>query len=672
MTVYVGLKYYKYVYEDWEQPVLTANGTMGGDSFAVSSNVSQYSGNDVYYLFNGNTTTSFHSTSGVTTGYIDLYNHNPLKITNILVNNQNASQSANRASTAGNIYGSNNGSDWELITSYTNTVQGINEQWNIDLSSNTKGYKYYRIESTEGSTGGYWTIGELTITAQEQHVTESTKDDYDYVAPNKIKDISSTGVYLGSQNTNCLTYTPKNINLELNNGTLTLKAGSKVYVPNGFEADGVTPKFDYVTIESDKVRTGTINQTGTSMAYLSSSGTLIVLAVAGDGVQNNYFSGATAPTSTNYMTWYDTATNIVKTTSDKGATWNSNASLPLGVVSYSSKTASFTSIDQIFDWCGYIGSTAFVLPGVKGLIPNGFNADGTYKSTEFETDRVLTHTATSTEEAVLNIYNDANVPFDIATYTRSHFFKQDNAPTAYQYMLWYDTKTNIMKYTENTGASWIKVVLYNVADIVTSSGVITSLTPATVKPLTTVIPVKEIYNGSELVYQYKQPGEVLFEKSTAGTYTFTAPYNCTVDVVIVGGGGGGSDSWGGNRRTGGSGAMITGSIVITKGTTYTIVVGGGGAYGYGSAVDKPGQGKTGGTTSAFGNNAYGGAGGYTHSGWGAVIANNGAGGSFSVVSGFTGSAGVEGSTANRYGNYGGGGFGSANGAGGYVRITLKR
>ena len=88
--------------------------------------------------------------------------------------------------------------------------------------------------------------------------------------------------------------------------------------------------------------------------------------------------------------------------------------------------------------------------------------------------------------------------------------------------------------------------------------------------------------------------------------------------------------------------------------------------------DKPGQGKTGGTTSAFGNNAYGGAGGYTHSGWGAVIANNGAGGSFSVVSGFTGSAGVEGSTANRYGNYGGGGFGSANGAGGYVRITLKR
>ena len=41
--------------------------------------------------------------------------------------------------------------------------------------------------------------------------------------------------------TNCLTEIPQDITLELNNGTLTLKAGSKVYVPNG---SGV---FDVVT-----------------------------------------------------------------------------------------------------------------------------------------------------------------------------------------------------------------------------------------------------------------------------------------------------------------------------------------------------------------------------------------------------------------------------------------
>ena len=41
-----------------------------------------------------------------------------------------------------------------------------------------------------------------------------------------------------SQITNCITEIPQDIKLELKDGVLTLKAGSKVYVPNGFEANG--------------------------------------------------------------------------------------------------------------------------------------------------------------------------------------------------------------------------------------------------------------------------------------------------------------------------------------------------------------------------------------------------------------------------------------------------
>ena len=54
-----------------------------------------------------------------------------------------------------------------------------------------------------------------------------------------------------TQITNCITEIPQDIKLELVDGTLILKAGSKVYVPNGFEEDGVTKKFDEVVIESD-------------------------------------------------------------------------------------------------------------------------------------------------------------------------------------------------------------------------------------------------------------------------------------------------------------------------------------------------------------------------------------------------------------------------------------
>jgi hypothetical protein len=47
--------------------------------------------------------------------------------------------------------------------------------------------------------------------------------------------------------TNCITSIPQDIKLELNNGTLTLKAGSKVYMPNGA---GV---FNIITMNVDAI-----------------------------------------------------------------------------------------------------------------------------------------------------------------------------------------------------------------------------------------------------------------------------------------------------------------------------------------------------------------------------------------------------------------------------------
>lgn len=170
--------YYKYIYQDWTQPVLTTNGVMGGNSFAVSTNVAQYSGSSAYHLFDNSSATNFHSNKGTTTGHIDLYNPKPLIITNIVMNNQTGN--ANRASSAGTVYGSDNGSSWEKIKEYTNSVQDGSASWSIDLSSNKKGYNYYRIESTSGGSGGYWVIGGLNITAQEREKIGGTAESADY------------------------------------------------------------------------------------------------------------------------------------------------------------------------------------------------------------------------------------------------------------------------------------------------------------------------------------------------------------------------------------------------------------------------------------------------------------------------------------------------------------
>lgn len=203
---------------------------------------------------------------------------------------------------------------------------------------------------------------------------------------------------------NCITEIPQDIKLELNNGTLTLKAGSKVYVPNGFESDGTTPKFDVLTLTEDKSRIGSINTTGTTMICTYSSGEPFGYVYSGDAISQGYFSGPTAPTGHTYMVWYDTANNIIKTTANRGSTWDSYGSFPIAIVSYSSDSSGFTSIDQVFNGFGYIGSTVFALPGVKGLIPNGRNEDGTLKNQEFTINSVLTMTDTSGATGGLEYY----------------------------------------------------------------------------------------------------------------------------------------------------------------------------------------------------------------------------------------------------------------------------
>ena len=189
-------------------------------------------------------------------------------------------------------------------------------------------------------------------------------------ANTSLSNLTSTGANIGnwsSNVTNCITEIPQDINLTLSNGTLTLKAGSKVYRPNG------VGNFDIINITTDKTTTPTAN--GTYFYFINESGNLQRWAVA------DCLSGTTspAPTVSRYPVWYDTANNIIKRSDDYGSTWSTDSfSFPLCIVTVSGGIA--TSVDQVFNGFGYIGSTVFVLPGVKGLIPDGINADGTLKN----------------------------------------------------------------------------------------------------------------------------------------------------------------------------------------------------------------------------------------------------------------------------------------------------
>lgn len=186
--------------------------------------------------------------------------------------------------------------------------------------------------------------------------------------------------------TNCITKIPQDIKLEVSNGTLTLKAGSKVYAPNGV---GV---FDEITISSDKTITYTSN--GTYSVFVTENQAFLTVTQnisSGDGFDNQ---------GQQYHTRYNTTDNIIKYTTDSGSSWDvNNLSFPLCRITVSDRAIS--SIDQVFNGFGYIGNTIFALPGVEGLIPNGRNADGSLNNIKFTTTDVITYSPTTGTKDVL-------------------------------------------------------------------------------------------------------------------------------------------------------------------------------------------------------------------------------------------------------------------------------
>ena len=232
------------------------------------------------------------------------------------------------------------------------------------------------------------TVNNATLTIQKNGATvqtftanQSTNATANITVPTQASDINAADTSLSnlssdgqmiidSQNgtiSNCITEIPQNIKLELSSGTLTLKAGSKVYVPNG---SGV---FDTVTITSDLTGTYTV----------ASSQRMFFYNVTGRYFQScsvvNVYSGTTDPTGSGTLYWYDTTNNLVKRSNDGGSTWSSDVySLPFCLCSIADNNIS--NIDQIFNGAGFIGHHAFVLPNVKALIPDGFNEDGSLKS----------------------------------------------------------------------------------------------------------------------------------------------------------------------------------------------------------------------------------------------------------------------------------------------------
>lgn len=321
-----------------------------------------------------------------------------------------------------------------VVYTYTNGAWALTET--ITPPKNHNGYmvitsKIWDIAEQAGQQGGLvlWSHNQGTFTPYPRIVSfediEVTGDSTVIMPANPTQNQIVNKDYVDSNAnplkyaTNCITEIPQDINLTLSSGTLTLKAGSKIYVPNG---SGV---FNEVIVANDISTTSTAN--GKLMIFTTTNAN----GLTNNLLVENCVSGTTdtwAGSGVAHM-WYDTSANLVKYYNSAGVA-SGTRSLPIAIVTVSG--GAISSIDQVFNGFGYIGSTVFVLPRVKYLCPDGRNTDGTLKNTSVTVQNVITKTvptnlgwhyltlaSTGTNgDLATNFYEGTERPSNPTTYSR--------------------------------------------------------------------------------------------------------------------------------------------------------------------------------------------------------------------------------------------------------------
>ena len=307
----------------------------------------------------------------------------------------------------------------DLITDFTSTnennalTKGTDGKMFVtdfgNASNITEGTLPIEVLPSSGVTADTYAYpSSVTVNAQGQvtAIEEGTPSGAN--ADTDLSNLTPTGEkhFLNkTQITNCLLEVPQRVKLTFDNDQgLVLHAGSEVIVPYGkgtptmqigdalnggvisdVQVVGDDNKiFYYITYNSDIVVGKTIG-TGDSTYWLcvTPEGT-----IAGD-ITEDIYSQAAQPTGiSESVVWYDTTNNYVKVTLNTGSSWTQGNSLLIGRLNRTG-TGTITSIRDIYNGAGVIGSTIWCDKGVKGLIPSGRNTDGSLHNRIVETETLL-------------------------------------------------------------------------------------------------------------------------------------------------------------------------------------------------------------------------------------------------------------------------------------------
>lgn len=221
-----------------------------------------------------------------------------------------------------------------------------------------------------------------------------------------------------TQLTNCILEIPQNIKYTLEDGVLTIKAGTIVTVPYGTTDQSATYPVGATFINNNfkVVKTYFTNnkffvqaevQADISISSTSDAAGIkrlvyIILSVNGIGIIARNLSTTSEDTLTGNSFNYRTDLNLVQRKLSTGIT-SDVTSLPIMAVT-SDETSFFAIINRVFNGMGYIGATVFLLPGVRWVAPNGKNPDGTNSNVFGYMDYVYVEQILNTSVKILSFY----------------------------------------------------------------------------------------------------------------------------------------------------------------------------------------------------------------------------------------------------------------------------
>lgn len=251
---------------------------------------------------------------------------------------------------------------------------------------------------------------------------------------------------------------------------------------------------------------------------------------------------------------YNLTDNIVEMSNNGGATWQNYGSLPIGVFTMAG-TGATKKLKYVFNGFGFIGSTGYAVPGVKGLMADGLNEDGSYKSVERTFDKMVMRTMAFDRSAYYGVVLDGEYTIQGDNYMEAAELP-DPVPSGYVFC--YRTSDNTLWWTLNNN-TWVQYHGLPIGFWTTSTRGISNFNPA---------------KNYVKVYQYNsyEPNTVLCNISNGASITVHMRKGVYYIRGQGAGGWGNATGWG-DGYGGGSGARFEGYIHLREAKAVTVTAG---------------------------------------------------------------------------------------------------